>query len=253
MAMTLEVENLHADYRGREVLKGINLVARDGEVLSVVGPNGAGKSTLLRCIAGIIKPRRGSIRYNGINLASLSERKRAKIVGYLPQYIPVVFPLTVYEAILLGRIHNFNIKPSRRDVDVVEEVIKEFRLDGMKHRYLNELSGGERQRVHLARLFAQDPHIMLLDEPEANLDVRYQLEILGRVREWVKTTGKIAVMAIHDLNLAIKFSDRVVVLNGGRIVAEGSPGEVLDPELIERVYGAKLEVFQTPYGPRVVV
>ncbi len=251
--MTLEVRNLYADYRKHEVLKDINIVVNDGEVLSIVGPNGAGKSTLLKCVAGVIKPRKGSIKYDGIDLMSLSERERAKVVGYLPQYIPMVFPLTVYEAILLGRIHNFNVRPSRKDVEIVEKVITEFKLDGMRYRYLNELSGGERQRVHLARLFAQDPRIMLLDEPEANLDVRYQLEILERVRKWVKESKRIAIMAIHDLNLAIKFSDKTVVLNGGRVVANGNPNEVLNPDLLERVYGARLNVLKTPQGPRVVI
>ncbi len=251
--MTLEIRNLYASYRGREVLRDINIVARSGEVLSIVGPNGAGKSTLLKCIAGIVKPRRGSIRYNGVNLTSLGERRRAKIVGYLPQYIPMIFPLTVYETIMLGRIHSFNVKPSKTDVDIVERIIKEFGLEDMRYRYINELSGGERQRIHLARIFAQDPQIMLLDEPEANLDVRYQLEILDRVRMWAKNSGRIAIMAIHDLNLAIKFSERVIVLNGGRVVADGKPSEVINTSLIEKVWGARLNIFVTSHGPRVVV
>ncbi len=253
MVMTLEIRNLYASYHRHEVLRDINIVVRSGEIISIVGPNGAGKSTLLKCMAGIVKPCRGSIKYNNIDIISLDERRRAKIVGYLPQYIPMIFPLTVYEAILLGRIHSFNIKPSKRDKEIVEKIITEFRLNGMRYRYLNELSGGERQRIHLARLFAQDPHIMLLDEPEANLDVRFQLEILERVRKWAKDYGRIAIMAIHDLNIAIKFSDRVIVLNGGRIIADGSPSEIIDSNLIEKVYGTRLEVFKTPYGPRVVI
>ncbi len=251
--MTLEVIDVHVSYRGREALRGVSMRVEEGEVVSIVGPNGAGKSTLLKCIAGIVRPQRGRVVYNGVNILSLDERRRAKIVGYLPQHIPIVFPLTVYETVLLGRIHSFNVRPSKVDLDVVERVMMEFGIDGMRHRYINELSGGERQRVHLARVFAQDPQIVLLDEPEANLDVRYQLEILERARRWAKERGRVVVMAIHDLNLAARFSDRVIVLNGGKVVAEGAPEEVLVPDLIERVYEVKLDVLRTSRGPRVIV
>jgi len=251
--MTLRVVDLEAGYGVNVVVKGVTAEFKPGEVSAVIGPNGAGKSTLLKCIAGVIKPRRGRITLGDVDLSKLPEVERARLVGYLPQRIPLIFPVTVYEAVLLGRLPHFNATPKKADLDAVEGALRELDLLDMAARYVNELSGGQAQRVHLARLLAQDPKVFLLDEPEANLDLKYQLEVLEKVRHITKRDGRITIMAIHDLNLALKFADRVFVMYNGEIIASGEPHEVINEKLIAKVYGVDAHVVKTPRGIRVLV
>lgn len=252
--MSLEVEDLVAGYRDSVVLRGITTRFAEGELVAVIGPNGSGKTTLLRCLAGLLKPIKGVVRYDGRDISRMPHRDRSKIVGYLPQTTPLIFPITVQELVLLGRIPHFNVVPRKTDRDIAVSVLKELDLLDKAERRIDELSGGERQRAYLARLLAQDPKILVLDEPESSLDLRYQIELLEKIRDITKRRRKITVMSIHDLNLALKFADRIIALNSGRVVVEGNPLEVLDEKTISKIYGVEgVELVKTSRGLRVVV
>jgi iron complex transport system ATP-binding protein len=250
--MLLRVKNVTFSYGGRDVLQNVALDVNAGEILSIVGPNGAGKSTLIRCINRILMPRLGTIHLDGQEIERLTERGRARKFGYVPQAEGEAFPSTVYETVLMGRRPHVIWSVSKSDLAAVEEVIRYMGLAGYAERYLYELSGGERQKVMLARALAQQPEVLLLDEPTSNLDVRHQLEVLELVREVAHGQGKCVLMVMHDLNMAVRFSDQVLMLKSGQVFAAGKPGEVLIPENIKAVYEIDAQVVTTIVGCQIV-
>jgi iron complex transport system ATP-binding protein len=247
----LEVRSIHVAYNSSLVLEDLTLSAGPGEILSVIGPNGAGKSTLLRCVDRILKPKAGTVFIDGKNAADFDPVRLARIVGYVPQSETRGFPVTVFDAVLIGRRPHMGWRVGARDLQVVTEVITVLGLEDLAMRDVTTLSGGERQKVVLARALAQEPEVLLLDEPTSNLDLRHQLEVLGIVRDRVRATGMTAVMAIHDLNLAARYSDRIAILKDGRVFAVGGP-EVLTPANIEAAYGVKADVVRRAGGLVVI-
>jgi len=238
--MKIEARRVSFCYGSLPALRGGTLEAGRGEVVGLVGPNGSGKTTLLRCLDGILRPQRGAIFLDGRELGEIDPRELSKRVGYLPQGSPPPFPLTVFDTVLLGRRPHLGWRVGERDLRVVSGLLEEMGVEGLALRYFGELSGGERQKVLLARLLAQEPEALLLDEPTAHLDLRHQLEILDLLRKKTKEKGITVLMALHDLNLASGFSDRVVLLHRGRVFASGRPGSVLTPAHLERVYGVRV-------------
>ena len=235
--MKLEIKEIQFNYGSVPVLEDISLNIRDGEVLSLVGPNGSGKTTLLKCINRILKPKRGTILVEGKDVSRVGLKELARSLGYVPQSAPSSFPLTVFEAVLLGRKPHVNWKLGERDKEIAFGVLRLMELDDMALRLFNELSGGEKQKVLMARALSQEPQVLLLDEPTSNLDLRHQLEVLQLVIDMVKEKGLSAVMAMHDLNLASRFSSKIVMLKHGKIYAAGEPRVVLNPDNIREVYG----------------
>lgn len=241
--MSLVIDGLRVGYGRREVLKGVGLEARRGELLGLLGPNGSGKSTLIKSIARITPVKDGSIWWDGTtDLGAIGRRDLARLIAYVPQAINVTFSLDVREAILLGRTPHFGTRPRAEDWRHVERAIEALGLEDLADRNVTELSGGQAQRVLIARAVAQDPSVLLLDEPTSALDIRYQLQTLRLARRIAARQGVAAVIAIHDLNQAARFCDRVVFLLDGEIVASGRADEVYSPELIARVYGIDVEV-----------
>ncbi|MGI6878999.1 ABC transporter ATP-binding protein [Microbacterium sp. gxy059] len=242
--MTLSAESLDVGYSPqRLIVHGVDLEVRSGELLGLLGPNGSGKSTLIKSIAGIAPVRGGRLVHDDdVDLASLSRAAAAKLVAYVPQTIEASFGLDVRESVLLGRTPHFGTRP--RDVDWrhVDRAISLLGLDDLAGRAVTQLSGGQAQRVLIARAIAQDPRILLLDEPTSALDIRFQWQTLALARRLTRDAGVAAIIAIHDLNQAARCCDRLVVLKDGRLVASGTPGEVLRPDLIEDVYGIAVEV-----------
>jgi len=251
--LSLEISNLSFNYGSKDVLRDVSLKVDGGEVLALIGPNGSGKSTLLKCVVGVLKPLRGKIAVGGVDLSKLSERERARLVGYLPQYLPMVFPVTVFECILLGRLPSFWTKPGKRDFEAVQRVLQSLNLTGFADKYIDEMSGGERQRVHIARVLAQEARVMLFDEPTANLDLKYQLDVMELIRKASREKEAATIIALHEVNLALKYADRVAVLNGGEMVCEGRPEEVITREMITRVYEVKADVVEYDGRPRVLL
>ncbi|MFE6736667.1 ABC transporter ATP-binding protein [Microbacterium sp. NPDC057650] len=240
--MSLEITDIEFSYPGHKVLKGVSLEVQQGSFCALLGPNGSGKSTLTKILAGVNRPSTGRVRFDGVDLLALRRREHARTVGYVPQSAEAPFDLTVREAVLLGRTPHYGLRPGRKDWQKVDDAIELLGLTELEGRRLSELSGGQAQRAIVARAIAQDTRLLLLDEPTSALDLRYQVETLQLVRWITRQRGITALIAIHDLNHAGRFCDQTVLLNGGRIVASGSPLEAFEAELLREVYGLDVTV-----------
>ncbi|WUS95510.1 ABC transporter ATP-binding protein [Streptomyces sp. NBC_00708] len=231
---------------GRLLLDGVTLAPQPGTTVGLIGPNGSGKSTLLRILAGLLAPHAGTVTLDGEPLAAAGRRQVARRVAVVDQHAVTQDELSVLDVVRLGRIPHRRAwsAPTGEDAAAVDAALERTGLTGLRERSWHTLSGGERQRVQIARALAQQPRELLLDEPTNHLDIQHQLELLSLVASLPLT----AVIALHDLNLAAMFCDRIVVLSGGRAVAGGTPEQVITEELIEEVYRVRAVV--TPDGPR---
>jgi iron complex transport system ATP-binding protein len=244
--MTLELSQLKFSYGKQSILKNINLSFPDGGLVCLIGPNGSGKSTLLKCINQILKPT-GEVSFNSKNVKQMSTPEIAKTFGYVPQDISSAFPITVFDMILLGRRAYISWNPTKHDLEVVSQNISLLELDDFALRKVNELSGGERQKVLIAMALAQEPKVLLLDEPTSNLDVKHQLDVMKYLKTIVKENKILALMALHDLNLASQYADEVIMLRQGRVYAQGLPKDILTKENIKEVY--RVDVAIHSHGP----
>ena len=247
MAVKILVKGVSISYDGIEALNNVTIEFMEGKVTSVVGPNGAGKTTLLRCICNILKPKIGTVLLDGSEVSKLSLKEIARKIGYVPQIHSSHVPLTVFEVVLLGRRPYVNWSLSERDLKIAWSSLEKVGAKHLANRFFDELSGGERQKVLIARALAQEPEVLLLDEPTSNLDLKHQLEILGLIKNLAEKHNLTVVMAMHDLNLASRFSDYIVMLKNGRIFATGTPSQVLTAENIREVYGVEVKVLDTPH------
>jgi iron complex transport system ATP-binding protein len=239
-------------YASTPILQGVNLELAKSEVLSIVGPNGAGKSTLIRCINRILSPQNGSILLDERDIIHMSRMELARQLGYIPQSDHQSFPATVFDVVLMGRRPHISWRSSRRDKEKVLDVLQILNIEHLAMRDINEISGGQQQKVLIARALAQDPNVLLLDEPTSNLDIRHQLEVMDAIRNLVAEKKISAIMAIHDLNLGSRYSDRMVMLSKGVIAAAGSPFSVLTQDNIKQVYGVEAAVKDEDGFPYVV-
>ncbi|PMQ01175.1 MAG: iron ABC transporter ATP-binding protein [Dictyoglomus sp. NZ13-RE01] len=233
--MVLEVKNLEFSYDGKPVLKGVNFSVDRGDFVSILGVNGAGKSTLLKCINGILKPKRGKILVNNMEINKLSQEEIAKIIAYVPQRAEQSH-LIVFDGILLGRKPHIKFDVTKRDLEITKNIIEMLNLEEFSLRYMTELSGGELQKVVIGRALAQEPLIMLLDEPTNNLDLKNQIEVMSLIKKICKEQNIAVLTVMHDINLALRFSDKFILLKDGRVYAMGGL-EVITSENIEKVFG----------------
>jgi len=248
----LRIHELNFRYKNINALEGVDLKLNKGEILSIVGPNGAGKTTLLKCIVRIVKPERGTILIDGKDASRMKRLDLARCVGYVPQSSPSKFPITVFDAVLMGRRPYITWKPSKKDLEVVADLLMSMDLEDLALRGFDELSGGEKQKVLLARAFAQDPNYLLFDEPTSNLDLRHQMEVMEMISGMVREKGVAAILAMHDLNLASRFSDRILMLNAGKIFCNGEPLQVMTVENIRSVYGVEVTINLSDGHPYIV-
>ena len=234
----LEIKGLSFAYEtSKPVLCGVDLSLGDGQVGILLGRNGAGKSTLLKIITGILRPSAGNVLFEGRDLLAMNRRERAALVAYVPQQIEYG-DLTVYQTVLTGRVSQYSVKPSKSDLDVVEKVISEMDLSNVSCRNVQELSGGERQKVAIARALAQEPKVLVFDEPTGNLDIANELLIIREARR-IAHSRKITVFSsIHDLNQAMVFGDVFFFMKDGLIKYSGS-SEAFSSEVIRDVYGVE--------------
>jgi iron complex transport system ATP-binding protein len=246
----LSVNDISFRYNSRPVLQDVTFELPSGQILGVLGVNGVGKSTLLKCINKVLRPHGGAVLLDGTDLLRLSGDAVARRVGYVPQRYSED-QVTVFDAVLLGRKPHIKWAAADRDMQVVERLLKLMGLEECALRPLSTLSGGEAQKVIIARALAQEPKVLLLDEPTSSLDLRNQLEIMNLVSAVVRTEGVSAVMAIHDLNLALRFVDRFLILKDGSIHATGLK-DALTPEVIEEVYGVH-SILRTVEGYPVII
>ncbi|MHA7132672.1 putative F420-0 ABC transporter ATP-binding protein [Oerskovia turbata] len=238
----------------RLILDGVDATAPSGAVTGLLGPNGSGKSTLLRAIAATQVPDAGEIRFGGEDLLGMARRRRARKLALVEQDASTDLPISVLDAVLLGRIPHRSLLAGDTDADraVAREALARAGVEDLADRSLATLSGGERQRVHMARALAQEPALLLLDEPTNHLDIAAQLAAMTVLRK-LAADGVTVLAALHDLNLAAASCDHVVVLSGGRVVAAGPVREVLVPDVIEPVYGVRCDVLTHPRTGRPVL
>ncbi len=251
---TLAATGVTAAYGPRVVLRDCSFAIGTGEIVAVVGPNGAGKSTLLRVLAGLLKPSAGAVALDGQNVRTMSRSALARRIAVVPQIFDTLFPFTVREVVALGRTARLGAfgRASAGDLAAVERAIGELELGSLASRRIDQLSGGERQRAVLAMALAQETDVLLLDEPTVHLDPGHQLATLALLRE-LGSRRQLAVCAVlHDLNLASAFASRIVALADGSIVRDGTPLEVLHPDLIRAVFGDGLEVVARDGHPAVL-
>jgi iron complex transport system ATP-binding protein len=248
----ITIKDLCFSYGSRKILDNLNLVVGDSEVLSLVGPNGSGKTTMIKCIDRILKPKGSILLDGGRDLQTLSRQEVAKYIGYVPQSTTSVLTSTVFDTILMGRKPHMGWRVGDEDIDKVVDIMKLLHVEEFALKDFSELSGGQKQRVLIARALCQEPEVLLLDEPTSNLDVKHQLEALDTVRSIVKTTGISAVMAIHDLNLAARYSDTLVMLKDGKVHAIGDPSYLLTQENIRSIFGVEAVVMTDLDRPYVV-
>ena len=240
--MSLSVQHLSFSYGPRRILEDVTFEVAPGAFCALLGPNGSGKSTLVKAIAGVHRAKSGTVTVEGRETSSLGRRELATVVGYVPQAGDAPFDLTVREAVMLGRTPHFGIAPRAEDRAKVEDAIARMGLGDLAERSMSELSGGQAQRALIARALAQDTRVLLLDEPTSALDLRYQIETLQLVRQITREEGISALIAIHDLNHAARYCDQIVVLHGGRLVADGSPAEALRAPVLRSVFEVDVEV-----------
>jgi iron complex transport system ATP-binding protein len=241
---TLHADAVTAGYGERAVLHACTLPIARGEVVAIVGPNGAGKSTLLRALAGLLRPRSGCVRLDGVDIANLARRDLARRIAVVPQIFDTLFPFTVREVVALGRTARLGTfgGASRGDVAAVDRAIADLDLADLASRRIDRLSGGERQRAVLAMALAQEADVLLLDEPTVHLDPAHQVAMLRLVRELACARGLAVAAVLHDLNLAAAMATRLAVLADGRIVCDATPETVISADLVQDVFGPGLVV-----------
>lgn len=247
--MTLEIDKVTAGYGRRVVLQGVSLPEiAPGAFVGVIGPNASGKSTLFRTLAGLLRPRAGSVRLDGADLTALPRRERALAVAFMPQACGCNAILTVFESVLLALKQTSGWRVRKENLDRVAETLAALRLSHLADRGVADLSGGQAQMVAVAQTLVRGPRVVLLDEPTSALDLHHQLSILGSVRAEMQRRGTIVMAALHDLNLAAQFCDRLVLIGDGRILADGTPDRVLALPEIGRTYRVTTSLETTRRG-----
>jgi iron complex transport system ATP-binding protein len=245
----IDARNVSFTIDHAELLRDISVTLRAGELVGLIGPNGAGKSTLLRVLGGLLRDARGGIMLSGRALKSHSAREIAHMVGYVPQSTAMDFAFTVREIVMMGRspyLGRFQLEGAE-DRRIADEAMRMMHVSEFADRFVNTLSGGERQRVFVARALAQQPRILLLDEPTANLDVRHQIDLLGLIKHLAHDEGLGIIAAIHDLDHAANFCDRIVLLHEGRLLADDTPEAVLTPQNLAAAFGVQARTFRDPF------
>ena len=239
----LNIENLHFSYGGStDVLRGADLELSQGEVGILLGKNGSGKTTLFKTLLGLVKPQKGSITLQGENLLKLNRLQRARRIGYVPQDIQFG-ALTVFDSVLMGRISYFGIRAGKEDYEAVEKLLADMGLLELAHRNVEELSGGERQKIAIARAMAQEPQMMVFDEPTGNLDIANEQLIIREAKKLAKEKNIAILASLHDLNQALALGDKFFFLKDG-IVKYAGGREVFTPEVIKDIFDADVELLE---------
>lgn len=242
----ISLSDVSIHYGDQPVVQNISFDIRQGKVMVLIGPNGSGKTTIIRGITGSVKLSGGQINYDGKNLVDLSETERAKYLSVVPQNSLLPDGFSVYETVAMGRTPYLGLlgKLSEEDRRRVDEAIRETAIFDLRKKDVRSLSGGEQQRVILARALAQDTPVMILDEPTTHLDLNHTIGILSLVRNLSREKGTAVLIVLHDLNLAARFADEIIILKQGNILAMGTPDEVLTEENLTAVFNVPMIVFR---------
>ena len=246
--MEVKFERLHFGYnRKREILHGIDLNLPSNKFIAVLGPNGCGKTTLVKQINRILRAQSGTVQIGDRQVSQLEPSELAKLIAYVPQMTSGVMNGSVMDTVMLGRRPYIQWKPTDEDLEIVAKALIRLNISHLSQRLFNQLSGGQKQTVLIARALAQVPDIYLFDEPVSFLDAKNQLEIMAIGRELVEQDGKTVIMVLHDLNMALRFADHVVIMKDGNVFAQGAPRDVITEENILAVYGTHAEIKNGEY------
>ncbi len=251
--MQLKIDDLVFSYSSVPVLNDVTLDLNGPKLISILGPNGVGKSTLIHCINKILTPVSGTVMIDGQDVGGIKLKDMAKIIGYVPYSSNDTFPLTVVDTVLMGRHPYSTWNSLDHDLDIVYDTLERLGISDLAMRPFNELSAGQHQKVMLARGLVQEPKVLLLDEPTSNLDVRHQLDVVKMLRELSREKNMLVVMICHDINIAAKFSDEIILLDKGTVYAVGTPDEVITPSNLEEVYGVESVVINDLGSPHVIL
>jgi len=238
--MFFEVNGINFAYRSKSVLNNVSFTVNTDDLVSVLGPNGVGKTTLIKCINKVLTPKTGSVLIEGSDLHGISKKDISKYIGYVAQKSETS-KTTVFDSVLLGRKPHFEWDVTEKDIRLAGRVLRLLSLDGLALKYIDEISGGEYQLVQIARVLVQQPKVILLDEPTSSLDLSNQHMIMHLIRNIVKKNHMAAIMIIHDLNLAIRHSDKFIMMKKGKVYSAGNH-EIITPENIKAVYNIEAYV-----------
>ncbi len=251
--MRIKINDIDFAYGSVPVLHNITADLTGPKFVSILGPNGVGKSTLIHCINKILSPTTGTIMLDDRNVSDISIKEMAKLVGYVPYSANDTFPLSVVDTVLMGRHPYSKWGTLDQDLDIVHDTLKMLGISHLAMRSFNELSAGQHQKVMLARGLVQEPEILLLDEPTSNLDVRHQLDVTKMLKRLTEEKDILVIMISHDINIAAKYSDEIIMLHGGSIYAVGTPEEVINEENLKVVYQVECKVIEDQGRPHVIL
>ncbi len=246
--MRLDVDGLIQGYGGSPILEDISFSANSGELLTILGPNGCGKSTLIKTLCNVSRPKSGSITMDGVDTKDMDPKELAKLIGYVPQTITSSGYSSVYDLVLIGRKPYVEWTYSHEDLQIAADAMITMNVNTYLDKDVQELSGGQRQRVFIARALAQDPEFYIFDEPTSSFDLRNQLDTMRIMKNIIRQKNACLIVALHDLNLAIRYSDRVMVLNDKRIYNIGKPEDVITSKMIRDVYGVSADILEDEHG-----
>ena len=248
ISIGLDIKNVVFNYGSHRVLNQITIDVKPGEVLAVIGPNGSGKSTLVRMASGILHPGSGTVKVQGINIHEENPDKRARLISVVPQAVKLPESFNAADTVLMGRTPYIGWfrNENKQDLEITRRAMERTNTISLSERMIGELSGGEQQRVLIARALAQSTPVILMDEPTAHLDLKYQSNIMGLIQSLAKKDGLAVLVILHDLNLASIYADRVVLLVNGGIYASGLPAEVLNASILSSAYQVPVNVISHP-------
>lgn len=248
MSSILGIKNLTIDYNGIIAIDDLNIDFKKGRFYTILGPNGAGKSTLLKAISKNIENMKGSIFIDNMNIKDLKIKNLAKKISMVPQETSIDFDLMGEEIVLMGRIPHLKRleKEGSQDFSIVKEAMRKTNTIHLRNRSVTKMSGGEKQRVVVARALAQEAGIMLLDEPVSQLDLHNQIEIMNIIRDLVDREGLTAICVLHDINLAVNYSDEILIMKAGKLVSMGKPVDIIRQDIIEDTYGIDVKIIENP-------
>lgn len=251
--MHLIIEGVDFSYSGNPVLDNVSAELEGPAFISVLGPNGVGKSTLIHCINKILTPVKGTVLIDDVDVSAIPIRELAKIIGYVPYSANDTFPLTVVDTVLMGRHPHSKWGSQDHDLEIVYDTLHELEIAELAMRPFNELSAGQHQKVMLARGLVQEPKVLLLDEPTSNLDVRHQLDVAKMLKRISIEKGMLVIMICHDINIAAKYSDSIILMSKGTVYDMGAPNNVITREALRDVYGVDVEIVDDCGRPHVIL
>lgn len=251
--MSIKVSNLCFSYGNRLILDDISFIAEDNQLLSILGPNGVGKSTMFRCILGLLSAYKGKVLFNGTDIRGFDSKKMAKLIAYIPQSHYPSFNFSVFDMVLMGTSIQFSAisSPGKKQVELASAALERLGIKHLKNRGYTQISGGERQLVLIARALVQEAKVLILDEPVANLDFGNQVRVMSEIKSLAKE-GYTIIQSTHNPEQTFQFSDAVLALKDGKVLANGIPAEIFTESLIQTLYGVDVEM-QTLYGGKVKV